>query len=169
MRPRDAPRAMRVVNSRLRAAPRARNRPATFSDASRSRSSVPPHQHPERPLQRAAQVRPALGGRAARRCVEARNRRRCSAVTRGKPSRRVSSSSIDLNQGWSPAFASSAVTPGLRRPNTCIHRGAPVEQAVPLRRAPACFIIAPGSTAPATSPRSMPRKRAARRRSPSSG
>jgi hypothetical protein len=41
MRPREAPSASRVANSRPRAAPRARSRLATFEHASRTSSEVP--------------------------------------------------------------------------------------------------------------------------------
>ena len=78
--------------------------------------------------------------------VDARKCARCSAVTPRKASRRASASSIDLNQGWRPAFACSALTPGLRRPSTLQPRRAPIEQAVPIGVDVACLLVIAAGT-----------------------
>ena len=152
---REAPRARRVRISRPRAAPRARSRLATLSEASRSSSSVPAiSTWSGRSSRRRSIEWPWEAGVTA--SVEARNCARCSAVTRGKPSRRVSSSSIDLNQGWSPDCASSAVRPGRSRPNTCIHRAR--RSSSSSHSGVACRFIAAGIHSAGTSPMSTPRK-----------
>ena len=88
--------------------------------------------------------------------VDARYARCCSGVTRGKPSRRVSVSSIALNQGWRPTLASSAVTPGFSRPNACIQKAR--RSSTRPNSMVASRAIMAGIHSMAGSPTSMPRK-----------
>ena len=74
---------------------------------------------------------------------------------RETPARRMSSSSIALNHGCSPACACATVTSGLRRPSTCIQRMRRFKRSS--NPGMACADIDAGIHSDGTSPTSMPR------------
>ena len=134
--PREAPSANRVLISRSRADPRARNRPATFKQARPNNTAVAANstQSGCDSLRRRLEWPCGAGVSSS---VEARNRCRRSAVILGNPARRVSSSSIALNHGCSPACACASVTSGLQAAQHLHPARAAVQQVRETREWPA--------------------------------
>ena len=104
-----------------RAEPRARKSPATFRQARPSRTPVAANST-QSGCERLRRSGEWPWGAGVSSSVDARKRWRRSAVMSGKPGRRVSSSSIALNQGCRPACACAAETSGRRRARICIQR-----------------------------------------------
>ena len=154
IRPREAPSASRVLISRSRADPRARKRPATFRQARPNNIPVATNRT-QSGCDNRRRRREWPCGAGISSSVEARNRSRRSAVTFGNSGRRMSSTSIALNHGWSPACACANVTPGRKRPSTCIQRARRFKR--PSNPGMACADIDAGIHSDGTSPTSMPR------------
>ena len=102
-----------------------------LSAASRSSSTVPPI-NVQRGRSSAPRTLDKPRGAGSTSSIDARKSRRCSALTTGNPSRRVSASRTSWNHGRSAALASSGGQPRLQAAERVQPRRAAIEQAIPV-------------------------------------